>query len=325
MRDRVPLFNDRGRWAEVWPHRVALLTAGATLLLLVMGGLVTSKGAGLAVPDWPTSFGYNMFLFPWSRMVGGIFYEHSHRLIGSVVGLLTIALVLLLWTKEQRRWLRWLGAVALLAVVVQGVLGGLRVILVQTTLAIIHASFAHAFFALMVSLALLTSRGWKELPQKVLTAGARRLQRLSILTMGLIYVQLLLGAVLRHTGLRLDAHLLTAALVAIVILWLLRQIVRDHSDQPKLVRPVAILSGLLILQLALGLGSYLVRFTTLGASLASFAAIVTTAHMVIGALMLASGLVLTLRTSRLLATPVSEVSRAFIPAHPAGGSEEVPA
>src|SRR6266704_162975 len=124
---------------SAWPHRLAVILACATLPLLFIGGLVTSKGAGLAVPDWPTTFGYNMFLYPWSKMVGNILYEHSHRLIGSAVGLLTIALALVLWRKESRPWLRWLGVVALGAVIAQGVLGGLRVVFLQQTLAIIHA------------------------------------------------------------------------------------------------------------------------------------------------------------------------------------------
>lgn len=317
--------SDRGRLTDIWPHRLALLTAGATLPLLVMGGLVTSQGAGLAVPDWPTTFGYNMFLFPWSKMVGGIFYEHSHRLIGSIVGLLTIALALVLWIREPRRWLRWLGTVALMAVVVQGVLGGLRVILVQSTLAIVHAAFAHAFFALVVSLVLLTSREWRDPPQKVLASDASQLKRLSILTTGVIYVQLLFGAVLRHTGSRLDAHVALAALVAVHVLSLFARIFRNHRDQPALVHPAAILTGFMALQLALGLGSYLVRFTRLGASLALFGVMVTTAHVVIGALVLAFSLMLTLRSHRMLQLPAPVEDRGFSPAHPTGGSEQVPA
>src|SRR5215510_14139084 len=149
-----------------WPHRLALMTAIATFPLLFVGGLVTSMGAGLAVPDWPTTFGYNMFTYPWSEMVGGILYEHSHRLIGSVVGLLTILLAVTLWMQESRQWLRWLGLVALGAVILQGVLGGLRVVLLQQTLAIIHACFAHAFFALTASIALFTSPEWSGIPVK---------------------------------------------------------------------------------------------------------------------------------------------------------------
>src|SRR5574341_1816746 len=120
------LVGARRRGGESpWPHRLAILTAGATFLLILAGGLVTGTGAGLAVPDWPTTFGYNMFLYPWSRMVGGILYEHSHRLIGSIVGLLTVALTLAIWAVEPRRWLRRLAGAALGAVILQGVLGGL--------------------------------------------------------------------------------------------------------------------------------------------------------------------------------------------------------
>src|SRR6266550_341505 len=139
---------------SLWPHRIAILLAGATFPLLFIGGLVTSKGAGLAVPDWPTTFGYNMFLYPWSKMVGSIFYEHSHRLVASLVGLLTIALTVVFWLRERRVWLRWLSLAALGLVILQGVLGGLRVVLLQPTLAIVHAATAQAFFALTIGLAI---------------------------------------------------------------------------------------------------------------------------------------------------------------------------
>ena len=134
-----------------WPHFLALLTSCATVLLILAGGLVTSLGAGLAVPDWPTTFGYNMFLYPWAKMVGGIFYEHSHRLLGSLVGFLTILTAASLWWTEPRKWLRVLGVIALLLVIVQGVLGGLRVVWLKLALAIVHACFAQIFFGLMVT------------------------------------------------------------------------------------------------------------------------------------------------------------------------------
>ena len=155
-----------------WPHRFALMTAATTFPLLFVGGLVTSMGAGLAVPDWPTTFGYNMFTYPWSKMVGGIFYEHSHRLFGSAVGFLTILLAISLWRVESRPWLRWLGVAALGAVIIQGALGGLRVVLLQQTLAIIHACFAQAFFALVASIALFTSPEWSGTPDKKNSADA---------------------------------------------------------------------------------------------------------------------------------------------------------
>src|SRR6185295_5356358 len=110
-----------------WLDRFAWLTEGATFLLLGLGGLVTSHEAGLAVPDWPTTYGYNMFFFPFSKWKGGIFYEHTHRLVASLVGFLTVILAVWLWLKEARRWMRRLGTAALLAVILQGILGGLRV------------------------------------------------------------------------------------------------------------------------------------------------------------------------------------------------------
>src|SRR5918996_3586964 len=136
-------------------HRLALTTVAATVVLILFGGLVTNTGAALAVPDWPTTFGHMMFVYPWSEMVGGIFYEHSHRLLGAVVGLLTLALAAALWREGGR--LRVLGLVMVAAVITQGVLGGLRVVLLKETLAIVHGCLAQAFFALAVAVALLTS------------------------------------------------------------------------------------------------------------------------------------------------------------------------
>lgn len=290
----------------MWSHRLAIVLSGATFILILFGGLVTSTGAALAVPDWPTTFGYPMFLYPWSRMVGGIFYEHSHRLIGSVVGLLTVALALLLWIAEPRRWLRWLGVVAVAGVSVQGVLGGLRVVLLQGTLAILHGALAPAFFGLTVGLALFTSREWAAPRDAVRAAEALPLRRLALLTTGVIYLQIVLGAWLTHLGQRLDAHLGGAALLALLVPWLAARVLRRHADQPRLVRPAAGLLGLLTLQLLLGLGAYLVRFT--GLELPPFAALAfPVAHRLVGALLFAAGLLLTLRVYRLLPsrTPVA--------------------
>jgi cytochrome c oxidase assembly protein subunit 15 len=271
----------------------------ATFPLLFIGGLVTSLGAGLAVPDWPTTFGYNMFLYPWSKMVGGIFYEHSHRLVASCVGLLTIALALTLWFKESRQWLRWLGICALGLVIVQGVLGGLRVVLLQDTLAIVHACFAQAFFALALSLAVFTSAEWQSEAAHEWVADSGRLRRLCSITTGLIYVQAVFGAVLRHTGERLDAHLLFAALVALHIGLVVLRVMRSHATQPSLVRPAGLLAILLLIQISLGTLSYLGKFTaSLQAPLEAIVAL-TTLHLVVGALMLAASLVLTLRAHRL--------------------------
>src|ERR1041385_7478029 len=153
----VPAVIDRH---SKWLHRFAWFTSIATLFLICSGGMVTSKGVGLAVPDWPTTFGYNMFLFPVSRWVGGIFFEHTHRLIASVVGCLTIILTIWLAFSEQPRWVRNLGYSALGAVILQGVLGGLRVTLLEDQIGIFHACLAQGFFALLIVIAVVTSPLW---------------------------------------------------------------------------------------------------------------------------------------------------------------------
>ncbi len=192
-----------------WLHRFAVLTALATLALLGIGGLVTSHGVGMAVPDWPNTYGYNMFLFPPSKWVGGIFYEHSHRLVASGVGLLTTILAGWLWFAEPRRWLSWLGVIAFFAVVLQGVLGGLRVVLFKDQIGIFHAALAQLFFALTCALALFTSRWWLNrwsLTSQDATEAAERarlemdgpLRRLFLATTILIFLQLILGATMRH-------------------------------------------------------------------------------------------------------------------------------
>ena len=282
---------------STWPHRLAVTLAGATFPLLFIGGLVTSLGAGLAVPDWPTTFGYNMFLYPWSKMIGGVFYEHSHRLIASCVGLLTIALTVTLWIKEDRRWLRWLGITALAMVIVQGVLGGLRVVLLQHTLAIIHACFAQVFFALTVSLAQFTSREWCNENSTSINDGGR-LRRLALITTVLVYIQIVFGALLRHTGERLDGHLLFAALVAIHVILLLLRITRYHGEEPTLVRPAYWLGGLLLVQLSLGTAAYLGKFTPLLPLRGGALVLTATTHLIIGALMLVTSLTIALRAFR---------------------------
>lgn len=178
-----------------WLNRFAWLLAGLTLFLICSGGMVTSKGVGLAVPDWPTTFGYNMFLFPVSQWVGGIFFEHTHRLIASLIGLLTIVLAVWLWRAESRQWLRPLGFVALGAVILQGVLGGLRVTMLKDEIGIFHACLAQAFFGLLVFIAVATSRTWARATPRALP---RSIVWLPVLTLTLIYFQLGLGATMRH-------------------------------------------------------------------------------------------------------------------------------
>ena len=299
---RVSSFISRSSSFSPWPHRLAVVLACATFPLLFIGGLVTSKGAGLAVPDWPTTFGYNMFLYPWSKMVGNIFYEHSHRLVAAAVGLLTIALTLAFWFQERRHWLRRLGVAALLLVILQGVIGGLRVVLLEHTLAIVHAAFAQAFFALTVSLAIFTSADWTGEPKDKLGIDDGRLRRLCAATTGLIYLQAIWGAVVRHTGERIDAHLFFALLVMLHVIFILLRVMRFHRELPTLTRPAFVLGALLLLQLMLGVGSYLGKFTSMLRLSNGTLVFLATTHLVTGALMLAMSLLLTLRAYRFFAT-----------------------
>ena len=178
-----------------WLNRFAWLTVVATLFLICSGGMVTSKGVGLAVPDWPTTFGYNMFLFPVSKWIGGVFFEHTHRLIASIVGVLTIILAVWLWKSETRRWVRNLGYAALAAVVLQGVLGGLRVTMLKDEIGIFHACLAQFFLGMLVVIAVALSKAWERLGR---VESRRAAARIAIVTTAIIYSQLALGATMRH-------------------------------------------------------------------------------------------------------------------------------
>jgi cytochrome c oxidase assembly protein subunit 15 len=268
-------------------HRLAVLTAAATCVLIVFGGLVTNTGAALAVPDWPTTFGHNMFLFPWSGMVGGVFYEHSHRLLGALVGALTVALAVALWRRGGR--LRVLGVVAVVAVVLQGAIGGLRVILLADALAVVHGPLAQAFFALVVALALLTSARMAS-PAPALEAGTRGLTVAAAL---LAYLQIVFGAVLTHWG-RLDLHL-AGAVAVFVLVPIVTARLRRTGD--VVAAPAArLLLGLLGVQLVLGVGSYLARFSSMWIPGGQATMLVLpVAHRLAGGLILAACVVLAVR------------------------------
>src|SRR6266513_3349186 len=184
---------------RTWLNRFAWLTCVATLLLICSGGMVTSKNVGLAVPDWPTTFGYNMFLFPVSKWLGGIFFEHTHRLMGSIVGFLTIILAAWLWASEDRQWVRNLGLIALAGVILQGILGGLRVTMMEDQIGIFHACVAQAFLGLLVFIALATAKFWPSLATRHFDSQKfSPIKSLAIAITMAIYVQLALGATMRH-------------------------------------------------------------------------------------------------------------------------------
>lgn len=337
-------------------HWLAVSTAVATFPLIFMGGLVTSYHAGMSVPDWPNSYGYNMFLFPPRRWVGGILYEHTHRLAGSAVGLLSIALCVVAWAPWVRARLtrrhggpalppldspvpppshRYLALAVLGAVLFQGILGGLRVVLVKLGLAIIHGCFAQAFFCLVALTAVVTSQWWAEQRSRAHDGDApagRRLLGLACITVAVVYLQLVVGALMRHhdAGLaipdvplvygkllppmsteglaavnhlrawQLDldpvtlgqiwlhfGHRIGAVVVSILIITLVRIALRSRIRAVS--GPAIILAILLAAQLTLGVLTVLLRKP---ADLAS-------AHVAVGALVLVTVFVLTLRVARL--------------------------
>lgn len=197
----LPPETSRSRYR--WPlYRFACFCAGSVLFLICLGGVVTSKNAGMSVPDWPTSYGYNMFYFPWQLMTGGIFWEHSHRLVGSGVGVLTYILTIWLFFQE-RIWLRWLGVAAAIMVSIQGLLGGLRVTEMAAWIGIFHGCLAQALFVTVSLIALFTSRWWIETRPGI--TPPKWTGRILIIC-GLIFIQLTLGATMRHehAGLSID-------------------------------------------------------------------------------------------------------------------------
>ncbi len=291
-----------------WLHRYAQLLAGCTFLLVIAGGLVTSTGSGLAVPDWPLSFGQ---VFP--RMEGGVLYEHGHRLIATTIGALTIGLVLLAHRLEPRAWVRRLAWVALAAVILQGILGGVTVLLrLPDAVSVSHAGLAQLFFALTVTIAAVTSPRFRAATPAPATAGAGTLT-LTVATAAAVYVQIILGAIVRHTGAGLAipdwplsfgrmvpefttglvawhyAHRWFALVPAVFVLWTAARVVRRHAD-PWLRRPALALALLTALQVALG------ALTVLKLK----AVTPTTAHVATGALVFVTSVLLAVRAHRAL-------------------------
>ena len=313
--------------APDWTAVFAGVAAVATLGLVTIGGLVTSNDAGLAVVDWPNSFGYNMFLYPLARMTGGVYYEHAHRLFGSLVGLTTLVLAIVLWRTEDRAWVKRLALLAFALVVAQGILGGLRVTgrftlsadPAQTApslaLAVVHGVTGQLFFALMVALAVVTTRRFRDPapPEPVPAAATER--GLSALLVAALVVQLVLGAVLRHTGTGLLIHISMATLVAGAAVAAGVRAWGLYGRIGTLRRVGKTLLILLGVQLTLGvaaLAAVTMRRPETPAPL--WEAIVTTSHQVTGALLLATGVALAIWCRRLL-VPGAQ-------AEPAGGVAE---
>src|SRR4051812_46325787 len=217
-------------------HRFAKFLAGLTFLLIAAGALVTSNDAGLAVPDWPTSFG-SLWRIP--HMVGGVKFEHGHRMLAELVGLLSIGLAAWVWRSDERRWMRWLGVTALATVIAQGVLGGLTVLFfLPWWISSAHATLAQSFFCIVVSIALFSSRGWLETePARLSDAASPSLRTLSILCVASILVQLILGAAFRHSGMKLLPHLISATVVTTLLVWTSSRALTNHAMPQSVRRP----------------------------------------------------------------------------------------
>lgn len=287
-----------------WLHRFAVVTAVATWFLLVAGALVTSNEAGLAVPDWPLSYGTWM-----PPMVGGIFYEHGHRIVATFVGLLTTVLAVWLWRREPRRWVRRIGLGALAAVIVQGLLGGVTVLfLLPTPVSVAHACLAQLFFCLTAVLARVTSTAWTEATAPVADPGTPRLNTLCLLTSAAIFLQLLLGALLRHRTVGIGAHFVGAVVATAWVAWVLISIHRRGLASLPLARTARWMLGLLVLQLALGMAAYWARLANQGAPQPEPVVVIPTVlHVTVGALVLASSILLALEVFRRL-MPVTSVA-----------------
>jgi len=316
---------------NAWLHRFAKLVAGATFILIFIGGLVTSTDSGLAVPDWPTTYGQFMFSFPLSQMVGGIFFEHGHRLVASIVGMLTVILAVWLWLKEPRTWVKRLGWLALLAVILQGLLGGLTVLyLLPTAISVSHGALAQLFFCLTICLALFTSKEWRQTSAPIVDAHRPPLQTLTMMTTAAVFIQLILGAVMRHTksGLAIPdfplafgkiippfdatkiaihfSHRLGALVVSTLVIWTAARILKNYPDEKKLFRPAIFLLCALLAQLILGAFTIWTQKDVL----------ITTAHVATGALILGTCLFLTLRSRKLFVTPAAHLVGTFGEAAP---------
>jgi cytochrome c oxidase assembly protein subunit 15 len=299
-------------------HRFSKFVAACTVLLILAGSLVTSHGAGLSVPDWPTSYGWNMFTFPPSMWVANIWYEHGHRLVASTVGFLTIILAIWLWIAEPaRHWLQRLGVIALAAVIAQGLLGGLTVLyLLPPAVSTAHAGLAEIFFCLTVAIALFTSPDWKKgyanETSPVSGVDDARLRRLATGTSIAIYCQILVGATMRHTGAGLAipdfplmfggvipdhwnagiaihfAHRLGAIIVAAMAIRSAIYIWRSHTDRPELASPALLLLILILVQVVLGASTVVSRLQPW----------INSFHVVCGALVLTLSMIITLRSWR---------------------------
>lgn len=320
-----------------WLHRGSILLVGLVWPLIWVGGLVTTYSAGMAVPDWPGTYGYNLFLYPYQTWLFGpfdLFIEHGHRLLGALVGMVAIGAVLLAALTEPRVWVRWLTGAILVAVIAQGALGGARVILADRGLAMLHGCTAEIFFAMCVGLMVVTSRWWWAQADRATGAATadgvpgRGLVAVAALLVLFSYLQVVLGAMLRHvqptaapTGFShlVTTHIATALIVlglaAGVAYRLFRGRSRGGCGDLALLRPAGLLVTLVLTQISLGLATWVARYgipafaqvspwtaSYLVKNQAFFESLVITGHVATGALVLVTSTFLLLRLGRVRRT-----------------------
>jgi len=267
--------------------------AVVTFFLIIAGALVTSNDAGLSVPDWPTSFG-SLYKIP--HLVGGVKFEHTHRMIAQFVGFLSIILAVWTWRADPRRWMKYLGLTALGLVIAQGILGGITVLFyLPPAVSSAHAALAQTFFCVVVLIALFTGQKWmEEIPLVKIDRERPSLFTLVQFSIFVLYVQLILGAMFRHHGLSWWPHVLNAATVAIVLTWTCVRALSRYSGLDAVRRPAITLLSLLIAQLCLGFVAFLTRVAWGHDAVQPELPMVvsTVAHVAVGALLLATTVVL---------------------------------
>jgi heme a synthase len=280
-------------------HIFAVFIACATFVVIMAGALVTSNDAGLSVPDWPTSFGY---LIKVPHFVGGIRYEWSHRMLAG--SLVTFTLSIAVWTliAERRRWLRWLAIGAFCTVIVQAIIGGLTVRLLQPpVVSAAHATVAQTFFCIAVAIALFTGRRWvEEQPRVEFDQRRPSLFTLTLLSIFVLYVQLILGAMFRHHGLSWWPHVLNAVVVSFVLAWTAVRALSVYSQIEAVRRPAILMLSLVIAQLCLGFTAFLTRVAWGRDAVQPELPMVvsTVAHVAVGALLLATTVILAIQVWR---------------------------
>ena len=280
-------------------HNFAVCTACATFILIIAGALVTSNDAGLSVPDWPTSYGHVLRLPPW---IGGIRYEHSHRMIAGLTILLTVTIALWTWIADRRRWMKALALGAVGTIIAQAILGGLTVLhFLPPAISTAHAAVAQTFFCIAVAIAVFTGREWvEEVPQTLSDEQHPSLLTLCLLSILILYVQLVFGAMFRHHGMPWWPHVLNAVLVALLLTWTAIRALVNFGRIDAIRKPAALVLFLLVIQLCLGFAAFLTRIIWgVDAPQPENAMVVSTvAHVAVGALLLAAVALLTLKVWR---------------------------